>query len=208
VDVVVAVDMRFLWVKWVGYAPVASTDMPQKERRFMEHLSQSQQAMVDLFQKHVQAELDGDLETTMATMTDSPHLNHVPTMMGGVGREGVRAFYRDHLVGKFFPPDVKMVAISRTVGESQIVEEMVISFTHTTVIDWMLPGVSPTGKPVEAAFAVVVGVKDGKVSHEHIYWDQASVLVQIGLLDPKGLPVVGAEGARKVLNPHLPGRDI
>jgi carboxymethylenebutenolidase len=101
-----------------------------------------------------------------------------------------------------------MVAISRTVGESQIVEEMVISFTHTTVIDWMLPGVAPTGKPVEAAFAVVVGVKDGKVSHEHIYWDQASVLVQIGLLDPKGLPVVGAEGARKVLNPHLPGRDI
>ena len=174
----------------------------------MEHLSQSQQAMVDLFQKHVQAELDGDLETTMATMTDSPHLNHVPTMMGGVGREGVRAFYRDHLVGKFFPPDVKMVAISRTVGESQIVEEMVISFTHTTVIDWMLPGVAPTGKPVEAAFAVVVGVKDGKVSHEHIYWDQASVLVQIGLLDPKGLPVVGAEGARKVLNPHLPGRNI
>jgi carboxymethylenebutenolidase len=101
-----------------------------------------------------------------------------------------------------------MVAISRTVGESQIVEEMVISFTHTTVIDWMLPGVAPTGKPVEAAFAVVVGVKDGKVSHEHIYWDQASVLVQIGLLDPKGLPVVGAEGARKVLNPNLPGRDI
>ena len=207
-EMVVAVDMRFLWVKWVGYAPAGSTDMPQQERRFMEHLSQSQQAMVDLFQKHVQAELDGDLETTMATMTDSPHLNHVPTMMGGVGREGVRAFYRDHLVGKFFPPDVKIVAISRTVGESQIVEEMVISFTHTTVIDWMLPGVAPTGKPVEAAFAVVVGVKDGKVSHEHIYWDQASVLVQIGLLDPKGLPVVGAEGARKVLNPHLPGRDI
>ena len=172
----------------------------------MEHPTESQQAMVDLFQKHVQAELDGDLETTMATMTDTPHLNHVPTMMGGFGRDGVRAFYRDHLVGKFFPPDVKMVSVSRTVGESQIVEELVISFTHTTVIDWMLPGVAPTGKPVEAAFAVVVGVKDGKVSHEHIYWDQASVLVQIGLLDPKGLPVVGAEGARKVMNPASPGR--
>jgi carboxymethylenebutenolidase len=98
------------------------------------------------------------------------------------------------------------VSVSRTVGESQIVEELVISFTHTTVIDWMLPGVAPTGKPVEAAFAVVVGVKDGKVSHEHIYWDQASVLVQIGLLDPKGLPVVGAEGARKVMNPAAAGR--
>jgi hypothetical protein len=68
----------------------------------MSRLPDSQQAMVDLFERHVQAELDGDLETTMATMTESPHLNHVPTMMGGVGREGVRAFYRDHLVGRFF----------------------------------------------------------------------------------------------------------
>lgn len=165
----------------------------------MSPLSNAQQAMVDLFQRHVQAELDGDLETTMATMTESPHLNHVPTMMGGVGREGVRAFYRDHLVGRFFPPDVTMTAVSRTVGEAQIVEEMVISFTHTTEIDWMLPGVKPTGKRVEAAFVVVVGVSNGKVSHEHIYWDQASVLVQVGLLDPTGLPVVGAEGAREVL---------
>lgn len=165
----------------------------------MSPLSNAQQAMVDLFQRHVQAELDGDLETTMATMTESPHLNHVPTMMGGVGREGVRAFYRDHLVGRFFPPDVTMTAVSRTVGEAQIVEEMVISFTHTTEIDWMLPGVKPTGKRVEAAFVVVAGVSNGKVSHEHIYWDQASVLVQVGLLDPTGLPVVGAEGAREVL---------
>lgn len=174
----------------------------------MERSENSREEMVDLFQRHVQAELDGNLEITMATMTESPHLNHVPTMMGGVGREGVRAFYRDHLVGKFFPPDVTMTAVSRTVGESQIVEEMVISFTHTTEIDWMLPGVRPTGKPVEAAFVVVVGIKDGKVSHEHIYWDQASVLVQIGLLDPTGLPVVGAEAARKVLDPGLPGRTL
>jgi len=174
----------------------------------MSQLSDAQKAMVDLFERHVQAELDGDLDTTMATMTESPHLNHVPTMMGGVGRDGGRAFYRDRLVGKFFPPDVRMTAVSRTVGESQIVEEMVITFTHTTEIEWMLPGVKPTGKPVEAAFIVVVGVKEGKVSHEHIYWDQASVLVQIGLLDPVGLPVVGAEGARKVLNPQLPGRTL
>lgn len=174
----------------------------------MDRSENSREEMVDLFQRHVQAELDGNLEITMATMTESPHLNHVPTMMGGVGREGVRAFYRDHLVGKFFPPDVTMTAVSRTVGENQIVEEMVISFTHTTEIDWMLPGVRPTGKPVEAAFVVVVGIKDGKVSHEHIYWDQASVLVQIGLLDPTGLPVVGAEAARKVLDPGLSGRTL
>ena len=172
----------------------------------MADLSSSQHAMVDLFQKHVDAELAGDLATTMATMTDDPHLNHVASMAGGVGRDGVHAFYRDHLVGRFFPPDVKMTNVSRTVGHDQVVEELVLSFTHTTPIDWLLPGVPPTGKPVELAVVVIVGFKDGKISHEHIYWDQASVLVQIGLLDPTGLPVSGAESARKVLNPKLPPR--
>ncbi len=166
----------------------------------MTTLSTEQQAMVALFQQHVDAELAGDLDTTMNTMSDDPHLHNVPTMMGGVGREGVRAFYRDHLVGKFFPPDVKMTNVSRTVGQDQVVDELVISFTHTTPIDWLLPGVAPTGKHVEMAVAVIVGFKDGKISHEHIYWDQAGVLVQIGLLNPTGLPVSGAESARKVLN--------
>jgi carboxymethylenebutenolidase len=169
-------------------------------------LSAQQEAMVALFQKHVAAELAGDLETTMATMTDDPHLNHVASMAGGVGRESVHAFYRDHLVGKFFPPDVKMTDVSRTVGQDQVVEELVLSFTHTTPVDWILPGVPPTGKPVEVAVVVIVGFKDGKISHEHIYWDQASVLAQIGLLDPSGLPVCGAESARKVLDPKLPPR--
>jgi carboxymethylenebutenolidase len=169
-------------------------------------LSPAQQAMVDLFQKHVGAELAGDLETTMETMTEDPHLNHVASMAGGVGRDGVRAFYRNHLVGKFFPPDVKMTNVSRTVGHDQVVEELVISFTHTTPIDWLLPGVAPTGKPVEMAVVVIVGFRDGKISHEHIYWDQAGVLVQVGLLNPAGLPVTGAESARKVLDPKLPPR--
>jgi len=164
--------------------------------------------MSDLLDRHVKAELDGDLDTTMATMSSNPHLHNIPTMMGGVGPQGVRDFYRNYLVGKFFPPDVKMVNVSRTIGTDQIVEEVVISFTHTTTIDWMLPGVPPTGKRVEAAFAVIVGVKDGKITHEHIYWDQASVLVQIGLLNPARLPVVGAEGARRVLNPKLPPRTL
>jgi carboxymethylenebutenolidase len=171
-------------------------------------LSERQQQMVALFEKHVDAELAGDLDTTMATMSDDPHLNHVPIMAGGIGQDGVRAFYRDHLVGRFFPPDVKMVNVSRTVGEDRVVEEVFISFTHTTVIDWLLPGIAPTGKAVEMAVAVIVGFKGGKISHEHIYWDQAGVLVQIGLLSPAGLPVIGAESARKVLNPKLPPRAL
>lgn len=171
-----------------------------------DNLSQKQKAMVALFEQHVHAELNGDLETTMATMTDNPHLNHVPVMAGGVGKEGVRHFYANHLVGKFFPPDVTMTTISDTVGQDQIVQELVISFTHTVPIDWLLPGVAPTGKPVIMALAVIVGFSDGKISHEHIYWDQAGVLVQVGLLDPAGLPVNGAESARKILDPKLPAR--
>ena len=174
----------------------------------MTALSTEQQAMVALFQQHVGAELGGDLDTTMNTMADDPHLNHVPTMAGGVGREGVRAFYRDHLVGKFFPPDVKMTHVSSTVGLDQVVEELFISFTHTTPMDWLLPGVLPTGKYVEMAVAAIVGFKDGKISHEHIYWDQAGVLVQVGLLDPASLPVSGAESARKMRNPKLPPRQF
>src|SRR5215472_15693471 len=166
------------------------------------------QAMIDLFQKHVNAELAGDLDTTMATMSDDPHLNHVPTMAGGVGRDGVRAFYRDHLVGKFFPPDVNMTNVSRTVGEDQLVEELFMTFTHTTPIDWLLPGVLPTGRRVEMAVVVIVGFEDGRISHEHIYWDQAGVLLQVGMLNPSGLPVTGGESARKVMNPELPPRQF
>src|ERR1700745_3211957 len=136
----------------------------------MTTLSVEQQAMVAMFQRHVEAELAGDLDTTMATMTDDPHLNHIPTMAGGVGRAGVHAFYRDHLVGKFFPPDVTMTNVSRTVGHDQGGEELVLSFTHTKPVAGILPGVPPTGKRVEAAVVVIVGFKDGKISHEHIYW--------------------------------------
>ncbi len=168
--------------------------------------SERQQHMVALFERHVGAELDGDLDTTMATMSDDPHLNHVPTMAGGVGQEGVRAFYRDHLIGKLFPPDMDMTSVSRTVGEDQVVEELFVRFTHTIVMDWLLPGVAPTGKAVEMAVVVIVGFQDGKISHEHIYWDQAGVLVQVGLLDPEGLPVTGAESAHKVLDPKLLAR--
>ncbi len=99
-----------------------------------------------------------------------------------------------------------MTSVSRTVGEDRVVEELFISFTHTAVIDWLLPGVAPTGKAVEMAVAVIVGFEGDRISHEHIYWDQAGVLAQIGLLDAAGLPVTGAESARKVLNPKLPSR--
>jgi carboxymethylenebutenolidase len=165
----------------------------------------AQQAMADVFGQHMDAELAGDLESTLATMTAEPHLVNVPTMIGGAGREGVRSFYADRLIGKFFPPDVEFIEVSRTIGDERLVDELVISFTHTQEIEWMLPGIAPTGRPVTVAFVVVVGVEGEKIAYEHIYWDQATVLVQLGLLDEGGLPVTGADAAAKVLDPTIPG---
>lgn len=177
-----------------------------QEPQAMLPLSVAQQAMIQLLQEHMDAELAGDLETTMSTMSAEPHLNHVPTMAGGVGADGVRAFYRDHLVGQFFCPDVQFQSVSRTVGADTIVEEIFISFTHTTMVAFVLPGVAPTGRKIEMAAVVVVGFDGNRISHEHIYWDQASVLVQAGLLDPTGLPVCGTDAARKLLDPRMPVR--
>lgn len=157
-----------------------------------------------IFSAHVHAELAGDLDKTLATMARNPHLVNVPTMVGGQGPQGVRTFYTKRLIGQFFPPDVQFETISRTYSEERLVDELIISFTHTIKMDHMLPGVEPTGKRVEAVFIVIVGIEDDKVSYEHILWDQASVLVQLGLLDPKGLPVVGAGAAAKLRNPALP----
>ncbi len=157
-----------------------------------------------IFGAHMDAELAGDLDQAMATMAPNPHLVNVPTMVGGQGPSGVRTFYAKRLIGQFFPPDVKFEMISRTYSEDRLVDELIISFTHTITMDAILPGIQPTGKYVEAAFVVIVGIDDGKVSYEHIHWDQANVLVQIGLLDPKGLPVTGAGAAAKLRNPGLP----
>jgi carboxymethylenebutenolidase len=157
-----------------------------------------------IFGAHMSAELAGDLDLTLATMAANPHLVNVPTMVGGQGPAGVRTFYGKRLVGQFFPPDVTFETVSRTYSAERLVDELIISFTHTHTIDWMLPGVAPTGKRVEAVFVVIVGIEGDKVAYEHIHWDQASVLVQIGLLDPASLPVVGAGAAAKLRNPALP----
>ena len=106
------------------------------------------------------------------------------------------------------PPDTEMIPISRTIGIDQVVDEMVIKFTHTIRMDWTLPGIAPTGKRVDNAVVAVVRFRDDKLAHEHIYWDQASVLVQLGLLDARTLPVAGSETASKVLNPSLPSNAL
>ena len=162
----------------------------------------SEPDIASVFDDHVAAEfVDMDLDATMATMTADPYVNHVPVMTGGVGLEGVRQFYGDHFIGKW-PRDIEITPVSRTVGENQVVDELVLAFTHDIEMPQLLPGVAPTGKHVQLAFCVVVGFRDGKVAHEHIYWDQASLLAQVGLLDASKLPVTGAEQAGNVLDPR------
>lgn len=142
---------------------------------------------------------DRDPEKTLQTMVPNPYVNHVPTLTGGVGYDNLYRFYKDYFIPNN-PPNMRMTLVSRTVGSDRIVDEMVVTFTHTCVIHWMLPGVAPTNKDVEIALVSVVCIRGGKLYHEHIYWDQASVLVQIGLLDRDLLPVAGAESTRKVLD--------
>jgi carboxymethylenebutenolidase len=148
-----------------------------------------------------------DVATTMATMVADPYVNHVPVMTGGVGARDLARFYANHFIPTC-PKDISMVPVSRTVGADRVVDEMVMSFTHDVEIDWMLPGLPPTGRRVEIPLVAIVGFRGDKLYHEHIYWDQASVLVQIGLLDPSGLPVAGVETAKKLLDETRPSNTL
>jgi carboxymethylenebutenolidase len=140
-------------------------------------------------------------------MVPEPYVNHIPTMTGGVGYTELHRFYSNHFVNSN-PPDTTLTSISRTVGATQVVDELLFSFTHTTEIPWMLPGIAPTGKRVEVPLLAVIKFRGDKLYHEHIYWDQASVLVQVGLLDPKLLPVAGIEASRKLLDETLPSNAL
>lgn len=168
----------------------------------------AQHDLVALWEAHCRYEFETrDVEATMATMVAAPYVNHVPTMTGGVGHDQLKRFYKYHFIGAN-PPDTQLVPVSRTVGADQIVDEMLFMFTHTSEVDWMLPGVAPTGRRVEIPLVAIVRFEGGRVAHEHIYWDQASVLVQIGKLDPTGLPVAGVETARKVVDKTLPSNAL
>lgn len=148
-----------------------------------------------------------DPEETMQTMVPEPYVNHVPTMTGGTGYTELKRFYTHHFIHNN-PADMAMVPISRVVGVDRMVDEFILTFTHDREIDWLLPGVAPTGKRVEIPMIVVVAFRGPKLYNEHIYWDQASVLVQLGLLDPQGLPVSGVEAARKLLDEALPSNAL
>jgi carboxymethylenebutenolidase len=171
-------------------------------------LNPAEQALTDLWEKHLGDEFSTrDTDATLDTMVPDAYVNHIPVLTGGVGREQLREFYSQHFIPKM-PPDTQIIPISRTIGAERLVDEMIFQFTHTIEMDWMLPGIAPTGKRVECPLVVIVHFRDGKLSNEHIYWDQATVLVQIGLLDSSLLPVAGSETAKKLANPTLPSNHL
>jgi carboxymethylenebutenolidase len=164
-------------------------------------LTPRQQAMVAAWERHLAAEFaEKDVEATMPTMTAAPFVNHVPVMTGGVGFDNVRDFYARYFLPGH-PDDTAARQVARTVGVDRIVEELVHSFTHDIEMPWILPGVPPTGRHVEVAVVAVVQFEGEKIAGERIYWDQAAVLAQVGLLDATSLPVTGAEAGRKVIDP-------
>ena len=175
---------------------------------FVSHLAgagiaSAQQSLSERWDEHVKYEFaTRNTDHTLETMVVDSYVNHVPVMTGGVGHDELREFYSQRFIPQM-PPDTAMTPVSRTIGVDRVVDEMVFEFTHTSKMDWMLPGVEPTGKHVKVALVVIVHFRDGKLAHEHIYWDQASVLAQLGLIDASKLPVAGVESAEKVLNPKL-----
>ena len=155
--------------------------------------------IVDVWEEHLRCEFETrDVDATMKTMVKEPYVHHVPVLTGGIGYDGLYNFYKNHFVGKT-PADTKIVPISRTVGKDQVVDEFIFSFTHDIELDFMLPGIQPTGKYVQVPAVVVVKFDGNKIAHEHLYWDQASALAQIGLIETKSLPITGIEQARKLL---------
>ena len=171
-------------------------------------LTPAQERLSQLWEEHVRYEFSTrNADDTLATMVEDAYVNHIPVLTGGSGQDELREFYSKRFIPQM-PPDTEMTPISRTIGEDQIVDEMIFKFTHTIPMDWMLPGIPPTEKRVEVPLVAIIRFRDGKLAHEHIYWDQASVLVQIGLLDPAKLPVAGVESAKKVLDPSLPANEL
>jgi len=183
---------------------------------FVRHLGQgsgadltaSQAALNALWEDHMKYEFaTRSTEDTLNTMVEDAYVNHIPVLTGGVGREQLREFYSKYFIPQM-PPDTEVTPISRTISNDRLVDEMIFKFTHTIEMEWMLPGIPPTGKRVEVPLIVVVHFRDGKLAHEHIYWDQASVLAQLGLIDASTLPIAGIESARKALDPALPSNEL
>ena len=163
----------------------------------------SEDTLSSAWEQHLAAEFAAQSpEHALATMTAAPYVNVVALMIGARGRD-----FSAHHCLSHIPPDMATVPVSRTIGQGRVVDELIMRFTHSIRLDWILPGIPPTGKRVELPFVVIVQFDGDKLAHEHLYWDQASLLVQLDLLD-RTLPVRGGEIAAQVLNPTQPMNEL
>lgn len=164
-------------------------------------LTPAQEHLSRLWDAHTATEFGHkDPEAALATMTEFPQVIHVPTLCGGRGRDELRTFYSKHFLNQL-PDDLEIVPLSRTVGHNRVVDELVVRFTHSTQMDWALPGHPPTHRRIEFAMVAIVNFDGDKIASESIYYDQATILSQAGLLPDPLLPVLGAESARGLLEP-------
>ena len=164
----------------------------------MKHVTPDQQTMLATWQQHTYAEFVlKDADAALATMTENPYVLLIGSGVVRVGRAALREFYADKFLPNI-PPDFEITTLSQTFGDDRIVEEMAVRFTHTIDMDWFLPGVPPTGRKAELLVAAFIQFDGGKIAHEHAYWDQATALSQLGVLDHP-LAVGGMRSAAELL---------
>lgn len=173
----------------------------------MTNFTPAEQALIDVWDAHTAAEFERkDADAAIATMTEHPALIHVPVGTGATGKEPLRRFYRDIFIPQM-PPDFSLELVTRTVGQDRVVDEFVVSFTHSVQMDWFAPGIPPTGRGLRVPHVGIVAFEGGKIASEHIYWDQATVLLQLGRLDD-GLPVLGGSQADRLMDPDAPANTL
>ena len=164
----------------------------------MDRLTSYQQTMLATWQQHTHAEFVlKDADAALETMTENPYVFAVPSGTCASGRAGVREFYANQFLPNV-PPDFELISLSQTFGCDRIVEEFVVRFTHSLRMDWMLPGVPITNRSVEFAMVIVIQFEAGKIANERLYWDQATVLSQLGVLDHP-LAAAGVGSAAQLL---------
>ena len=169
----------------------------------MNHFTNTEKALIEVWEAHTAAEFElKDADAAIATMTDHPVLIHVPVGTGATGKAALRKFYADIFIPQA-PPDIDLQLLTRTVGQNRLIDEFILHFTHTLRMDWFAPGIEPTGRRLAVPHVGIISFEDGKISSEHIYWDQATVLVQLGLLH-NDLPVIGAAQGGRLMDVNAP----
>ena len=166
-----------------------------------QELTAAQTELLQIWQQHQYAEFVlKDVDGALATMVDEPYVLMVPTGVGGFGRDGVREFYAERFIPGM-PADIQPTPISQVIGHDRIVDESIFTFTHDRDMAWLLPGVPATGRKVQIAVVGIIEFRDGLIANEHLHFDHASLLLQLGLItDPGNLSIGGDAAAAKLLS--------